>query len=211
MQKRSVTVLLASALAVCVLAVAPAAVYAEQGSNSSHDTTTEDSSNSNPGDETHTPRNSSRPQATAKTEAETNDNHSTDPLKHRFNTRKLQACNNRKDKITGAIDRVVQRTQNQLELFDKITVRTEAFYVNKGKTLSNYDELVAAVSSAKAQAETDLATVKAHTTFTCDADDPTGDVATFKAAVKQEIQDLKAYRAAIKNLIVGVKSVQGDA
>ncbi|HSW66864.1 MAG TPA: hypothetical protein VLI54_07035 [Bacillota bacterium] len=209
MQKRSVTVLLASVLAVCVLAIAPAAVYAEQGSSSHNDTTAEDSHNGNPGDETRTPRTTSHTQTTSETE--TNDSRSTDTRKHRFDTRKLQACNNRKDKITGVIDRVVQRTQNQLDLFDKITARTEAFYVSKGKTLSTYDELVAAVNAAKAQAETDLAAVTAHSTFACDADDPTGDVAAFKAAVKQEIQDLKAYRTAIKNLITGVKSVQGDA
>lgn len=122
---------------------------------------------------------------------------------------KLKACQKREAAITKIITRINTRTENQLGVFDKIATRTEAFYTTKGKTLSNYDALVAAVASAKAQAETDLSAMKTADGFKCDGSDPKGMVASFKSSLKSEISDLKAYRTAVKNLIVGVKSVQG--
>jgi len=44
--------------------------------------------------------------------------------------------------------------------------------------------------------------------FKCDGDNPKGVASTFKDLHKAEIAALKAYKAAVKNLIVGVKSVQ---
>ena len=47
-------------------------------------------------------------------------------------------------------------------------------------------------------------------TFKCDGTDPKGAVSSFKDALKSEIAALQAYRTSVKNLIVGVKSVQGN-
>jgi len=217
MQKRSIAVTLASVLAVFVLTVAPAAVArAEEGTGSATGTTTKETNrdgsvkdNANTG-ASHTPTGE---RDTIQKSADSKEGTSTsgEVKDRRFDTRKLHACENRKGKITSIIDRAVTRSQNQIDLFDKIVTRTKAFYVSKGKTLDTYGDLVAAVDAAKAKAEADLSTVKANSAFKCDDSDPQGDIDAFKAAVKQEIQDLKAYRTAIKNLIVGVKSVQGDA
>jgi TolA-binding protein len=121
---------------------------------------------------------------------------------------KLKICEVRKKNITRIMTRSVTRAENQLGVFTKISDRVQAFYVKKGKNLSNYDELVSAVHGAKAQAQADIATLKTLNDFTCDGDDPKGDAAAFKAALETVRSDLKAYRTAVKNLIVGVKSVQ---
>jgi hypothetical protein len=108
------------------------------------------------------------------------------------------------------MSRIADRGQKQLTLFTTIATRVETFYTDKGKTLSNYDALVADVNTKQAAAQTALDAVKsASTGFNCDSDDPQGFVSSFKGSLKSEITALQDYRTAVKNLIVGVKSVQG--
>lgn len=124
---------------------------------------------------------------------------------------KLKACQNREKAINNIMARLADRGQRHLDLFTKIAERTEAFYITKGKTLSNYDALVADVTAKKAAAQTAVNAVKASSvTFKCDGTDPKGAAASFKDSLKNQIAALKDYKTAVKNLIVGVKSVQGS-
>jgi len=123
---------------------------------------------------------------------------------------KLKACQNREKTITNIMSRLAERGQKQLNLFTTIAERTEAFYTAKGKPLVNYDALVADVTAKKTAAQTAIDTIKStSTTFTCDGTDPKGVVSSFKNSLKAETAALKEYKSAVKNLIVGVKSVQG--
>jgi hypothetical protein len=122
---------------------------------------------------------------------------------------KLRVCQNRQHAITNIMARIADRGQKQLTLFSTIASRTETFYTDKGKTLSNYDALVADVTAKAATAQTAVDTIKSDSTgFSCDGSDPKGFVASFKDSLKSEISALQAYRTSVKNLIVGVKSVQ---
>lgn len=121
----------------------------------------------------------------------------------------LKACQKRETAINHIMARVVDRGTKQIVVFDKIATRTETFYTTKGKTVANYDTLVAAVDAAKSKAQTDLAAMKTTATLDCASTDPKGGVSAFKTSVKSEIASLKAYKTAVKNLIVAVKSVQG--
>ncbi len=122
---------------------------------------------------------------------------------------KLRACQNREKAIHNIMGRIADRGQKQLDLFSSIAIKTETFYTNKGKTLSNYDALVADVVAKKSAAQTTVDTVAANSvTFKCDGTDPKGAAASFKDSLKTEITALKDYKTAVKNLIVGVKSVQ---
>lgn len=128
----------------------------------------------------------------------------------RLDAIKLKVCQKRETHINNTMDRVATRGEKQLDVFNKIATRTETFYTTKGKTLSNYDALVADVNAKKAAAEAAVAAVKSDSvTFKCDGIDPKGSAANFKSSLKTEIAALKAYKTAVKNLIVGVKSVQG--
>jgi hypothetical protein len=122
---------------------------------------------------------------------------------------KLKACQNRQVAIKNIMTRIDTRAQNQLNLFNTIATRVESFYVKKGKTLSNYDQLVAAVQSASVQTSTDFGTLKSNSTFTCSIGSPKGMVTVFQGYLKTEISDLKNLRTAVKNLIVGVASANG--
>lgn len=123
---------------------------------------------------------------------------------------KLKACQNREKAINNILARIADRGSKQIDVFNKIAQRTEAFYTTKGKTLSTYDALVADVNAKKAVAQTAVDTVKSSSvSFKCDGTDPKGAAASFKDSLKSEIAALKDYKTAVKNLIVGVKSVQG--
>ncbi|MEK7561920.1 MAG: hypothetical protein AAB541_03600 [Patescibacteria group bacterium] len=130
--------------------------------------------------------------------------------KEKLKEDKLKICQEREDGINSSMAAVAARGQAKLNLFTKIAERTEAFYVSKGKVLANYDNLVAAVTSKKAAAQAAVDSVgSSNATFKCDGDDPKGTAREFKTKVKSMNEALKGYRTAVKNLIVGVKSVQG--
>lgn len=123
---------------------------------------------------------------------------------------KLKACQNREKAITNIMARMADRGQKQVDLFGKISDRTQAFYTDKGKTLGNYDALVADVAAKRADAQTAVDATKATSVeFKCDRTDPKGVAARFKEQLKAQNTALKAYKTAVKDLIVGVKSVQG--
>lgn len=130
----------------------------------------------------------------------------------RLADKQLKVCQQREKTITNIMSRLSDRGTKQLDVFGKIAERTEAFYAKSGKTLPNYDALVADVAAKKATAQTTVAAVKdTSTTFNCDGTNPKGIAASFKDKLKAEIATLHEYRTAIKNLIVGVKSVQSTA
>lgn len=122
---------------------------------------------------------------------------------------KLRACENRQKAITNIMSRIADRGEKQLKLFGTIATRVETFYVSKDKTLSDYDALVADVNAKQAAAQTTVDAVKsASTGFDCTSANPQGFVGSFKDSLKSEISALQDYRTSVKNLTVGVKSVQ---
>lgn len=123
---------------------------------------------------------------------------------------KLKVCQNREKAIGNIMARMSDRGTKQLDVFTKIYNRVQAFYLEKGKTLDNYAVLSSEADSAKLNAESAALKAKeTSVTFKCDGTDPKGLARTFKEALKLQNEALKAYKTAIKNLIVGVKSVQG--
>jgi hypothetical protein len=132
-------------------------------------------------------------------------------VKDRLAGRRLKACQAHQAAIQTIMTRAGKRGDNHIAFFTKITERVETFYQNKGKTLATYDQLVSAVAAKKAAAQAAVNAVKtADTTFDCNGDNPKAQVAVFRAEIKAEIAAIKEYRTSVKNLIVGVKSVQGS-
>ena len=123
---------------------------------------------------------------------------------------KLKACQKRESNIKRIMSRAANRGTRQIEVFSKISDRTQAFYKDKGKTLSNYEQLVEAVETKQAAAKAAVeSTSSSSTEFSCDSADPKASAQGFKQVLKQQNAALKEYKTAVKNLIVGVKSVQG--
>lgn len=121
----------------------------------------------------------------------------------------LKACQNRQNAINNIMSRIDTRAQNQITLFSTIATRVENFYTSKGKTLPTYNQLVSAVAAAQSQAESEFGTLKTTSTLSCTSSNPKGMVTAFQGYLKTEISDLQSYRTSVKNLIVGVASVNG--
>lgn len=129
--------------------------------------------------------------------------------KNKLEETKLRICQDREDKINNHMDDIAERGQKKIDLFSTIAERVKSFYLSKGKVLSNYDELVASVETKKAAAQAAVDEVIAGSvTFDCEGDDPKGVASEFKTQVQAMNDALKEFRTAVKNLIVGVKSVQ---
>jgi hypothetical protein len=91
--------------------------------------------------------------------------------------------------------------------FDAITLRVETFYTTKvvpsGKTLPNYDVLVADIAAKKALVQTALSNVQSSSAnFSCTAEDPKGQLNKFKLEMQNVKKALHDYRISIKNLII---------
>ena len=121
----------------------------------------------------------------------------------------LRVCQNRQSAITHIMTRIDTRATNQLNLFSTIASRVEAFYTKSGKTVSDYTTLLSNISTTHAQATNDLATLKTNSTFSCTSTSPKGMVTAFQGYLKTAISDLKAYKTAVKNLIVAVATANG--
>ncbi|MBA3757550.1 hypothetical protein H0X09_01680 [Candidatus Saccharibacteria bacterium] len=132
--------------------------------------------------------------------------------KAKLDANKLRVCEKREASINKIMQRIATRGEKQIGVFNKISERTQAFYVKKERTLSNYDALVADVNAKKVAAETALAEIKATIVdFKCDGTDPHGKSQLFKDNLKKEIAALKDYKTAVKNLIRGVKSANSSS
>lgn len=183
------------------------AAYAEKAQISVHEREAETQMNTK-GQSTEVKTNIEEQQGGTRTSTEEH----TATTQTRLGDAKLKTCQNRERAVTNIMVRLGDRGQKQIDLFNTIAERTEKFYTDKGKALTNYDALVGDVAAKKTAAQSAVSTVKSTSVeFKCDSNDPKGVAATFKERLKAEIVAMKAYKTSVKNLIVGVKSVQRTA
>lgn len=123
---------------------------------------------------------------------------------------KERTCESRQSAIKNRMASLVRMATNMMEKFDSISTRTQNFYTEKvlpkGKSVPNYESLVADVAAKKALAEEALS--KAQTdagSFSCDAGSPRELYNQFKTDMQAVKRALAAYRTSIKNLISAVK------
>ncbi len=124
----------------------------------------------------------------------------------------LRSCQAREAAVKTRMESLVRLATTMQEKFDSIATRVKDFYTNKvlptGKTVSNYDALVADIGAKKAVVQTDLTSAQNKVSaFSCTADDPKGLLTQFRLDMQKVKGDLKNYRTSIKNLIVAVHRV----
>jgi len=133
----------------------------------------------------------------------------------RLGEAKLKVCQARENVIKNRTEQLVNLVTNMEEKFDAISGRVETYYTSKvvpsGKTVANYDSLVADINNKKAAVGTALTTAQnAVTGFSCTSSDPKGQLTQFRQDMQAVKSALKDYRTSIKNLIVAVRSVTGQ-
>jgi hypothetical protein len=128
---------------------------------------------------------------------------------------RLKACQARTEAIKTRLNNLIRLTENMVNVFDKIAQRVEEYYINKvvpsGKSLSEYDSLVADIAAKKALVQNSLDKAKGDASgFNCTTGKPKEQLTTFNQDMRSVKKDLKNYRTAIRNLIVAVHSLNGN-
>lgn len=128
---------------------------------------------------------------------------------------KLQACQARENAIKTRSGRLTQLANTVQQKFDAIAKRVEDYYTTKvvpsGKTVSNYDSLVADVQTKKDAVQTALTNAQNDLSgFSCTDNNPKAMITKFNEDMKAVKSALQEYRMSVKNLIVGVHSVTGQ-
>lgn len=118
--------------------------------------------------------------------------------------KRLEVCEKRETRINELIQSSGEKAKKKLAVFQKIEEGVKNFYENKGLSAEGYD---AAVENADAKEADAIAAIDAMIglTFTCDDADGATPGAVIAAAAKARSDALKAYKTAVRELIVVVK------
>ena len=128
---------------------------------------------------------------------------------------KMRACQARESSIKNRMTHLAQLATTMEVNFDKHAQRVEDYYNNKvvpsGKTVVNYESLVTNIQTQKTAVQTALATAQTDASaFSCTSGTPKEQTTKFREDMQAVKQALKAYRTAIKDLIVAVRSVGAE-
>ena len=135
--------------------------------------------------------------------------------KTRLQDAKLKACQAREKGIKNRSTHLADLAENMQDKFDVIAKRVQDYYTNTvlpaGKTVTNYDALLADIQTKKTAVQTALTKAQNDVNgFVCTSDNPKGTMMQFKDNMLAVKQALKDYRTSIKNLIVAIHSVTGE-
>ena len=122
----------------------------------------------------------------------------------RLNEAQKKTCQNRVNNIEAIMARSVKRAENFGYFFATTSERVKFFVENQDQPVD--PKLIDALDQAEAQFRTDLATLKEKAVFSCDSDNPKEQITAFQQANRTVMQDLKDWRAALKNLIEPFKT-----
>lgn len=130
---------------------------------------------------------------------------------------KIKVCQTHERNIKNRASHLQSLVDKMFTNFDKIATRIENYYTQKlvpqGKTLSNYNSLVADIAAKKALTTTDVEKAKKDAAgFSCTTStNPKTDLTTYRTDMQTVKKDLQDYRTSIKNLIVAVRGLIGES
>jgi hypothetical protein len=117
-------------------------------------------------------------------------------------------CQNHKISIDGKAHGLLVNSQRVLKNVNSVYDKAKAYQQKKNLQPTGWQDLIAKADLAKAQATTSVNT-QSTSVPAVHCDDPsttTQDLATYKAAVQQSRDDLKAYRDAVKNVLKALET-----
>ncbi|OGY22299.1 MAG: hypothetical protein A2126_03930 [Candidatus Woykebacteria bacterium GWB1_45_5] len=124
---------------------------------------------------------------------------------------KLKVCQKKQAGIKKRSQSLARRANLITNRFDRITTRVKEYYTNKlgskGVTIENYDQMVADIATKKEAV--DVALKKAESTakdFSCDSDNPKGQIQAFRQDMINVIRALKEYKKSVINFLVAVRT-----
>lgn len=130
--------------------------------------------------------------------------------------KRLKLCQTKEKTVQTRFIQLARLVVSMEGKFDAIALRVENFYntkvLAKGKVLSNYTELTTDIANKKVLIDTALAKVQTDSkAFSCEGGDPKSLLYTYRLDMQAVKEALHNYRTSIKNLIVAVHTLVGDA
>lgn len=128
------------------------------------------------------------------------------PPREKLAEQKRKVCEAHAEQINKVMDNVAKRTDTHMSNITNIYVLAKAFYVKHNLTVDNFDQLVATVEAKKAAAESVASTLTKRSDFSCESDGPKTDIQEFKNQRLNKVSAIKAYRAAVKDLVAAIRT-----
>lgn len=128
------------------------------------------------------------------------------PPREKLAEQKRKVCEAHAEQINKVMDNVAKRTDTHMSNITNVYVLAKAFYVKHDLTVDNFDQLVAAVDTKKAAAESIAATLTKRSDFSCESDGPKTDIQEFKNQRLDKVNAVKAYRTAVKELVAAIRT-----
>ncbi len=130
-------------------------------------------------------------------------------------TGRANECKAHEQVIKNRLSSLIRLVTNQETQFSSISARVESYYtskmVPKGETLSNYNALLADISTKKSMVDSDLAKAKEDAaSFSCNLSNPKTPLLTFREDMQTAKSALKNYRTSIRNLIVMLMTLEAS-
>jgi chromosome segregation ATPase len=124
---------------------------------------------------------------------------------------KLKACQAKAKNIESRTNKFVGKVEKQLQTFTRIEDKVWQFAEDKQINVADKEALSASIKAKGDQVQTDLDKLKADAeAFSCEGDNPRGQLEAFLAQAQLVRSDLKAYRVAVRELIQTVRQANGQ-
>lgn len=121
---------------------------------------------------------------------------------------KLKVCQEKSAIILKRSTQLGEMVANMEKKFTSIIDGVKGYYVKKKLTLTNYDELVAAIETKKSAISPLLEVAKADvSSFSCSGENPAEQLKKYRTDMQAVITALQDYRESIKDLIVAIKGL----
>jgi hypothetical protein len=117
---------------------------------------------------------------------------------------KLQkVCENRQNAVNHKVTAFGNAAQKHLERLDSVFTKLQAFQADKNLSVDNYQALVDDATAKQAAATSAVAALKTVAVdIDCTSTDPASSLTVVKTAAKEARDALKAYRKALKEIVV---------
>lgn len=120
---------------------------------------------------------------------------------------KQDVCERRKERLESRLPRLSQAATTVKSVIDRKYERVTDFYEAKEWNLANYDELVANIETAKADAEASLEVVAGYQIeIDCESENLGEVLDEYRTAVNAAKESLKEYRKQLVELISSMKA-----
>lgn len=128
--------------------------------------------------------------------------------KVKLESKKLEVCKKKQDVMKNTMIRMGDRASKHIAWLDSVFTKVKTFYSEKGLVVSNYDELVSNVETARTAAVSSQTQLSQYQTeFNCEGDDPKAVIEDFKTQHQSQVDAIKAYKESLKTLVTAIKAV----